>query len=296
LSEFLELEEFDQQAGSPGEELPGTTRETIATRSNGQKFPAEISISMIRTFEGKQAMILVVDITERHEIEAMKRRFVAMVSHELKTPLTSVQNYLELLDKGTYGTLNEKGEKTLKKVDDNLNRLTNLIEELLDIERLEQGSLKLSKSIIDLEDIFDLAMENIRAASKNKEIEIKMPETNLKLLADRDRLVQVLINLLVNAIKFSGKGTIIEVGLVEGVESLTISVSDQGRGIPREFIDKIFERYQQVNLEDSVRHGGAGLGLAICKEIITLHGGKIGCDSEAGKGSRFWFELPNLHV
>ncbi|MBK9144645.1 MAG: PAS domain S-box protein [Candidatus Melainabacteria bacterium] len=271
--------------------LIGTNTEVRAHRFSGETFPAEIAASSIRTAEGRQIIFLVVDVTERHEVERMKRQFVAMVSHELRTPLTSVKNYLELMERGTYGTLNDRGRETLGRVEENLNRLTGLIEDLLDIEKLESGSMTLEMSQVELEDVLDLAMESVRAAAAKKDIEVVMPPTELVIKADRDKLVQVLTNLLANAIKFSDACKKVEVKIENSDVSVKVIVIDEGRGIPLAARKKIFERFQQIEQEDSRRYGGAGLGLAICKEIVTLHGGTIGVESTEGKGSRFWFEI-----
>lgn len=292
IDKWLELGTSFDTTQESMDSLIGTNREVRAHRASGETFPAEISASSIRTAEGRQIIVLIVDVTERHEVEAMKRQFVAMVSHELRTPLTSVKSYLELMELGTYGTLNDRGRETLGRVEENLNRLTGLIEDLLDIERLESGSMTLEITRVELEDVLDLAMESVRAAANKKDIEVIMPATEIVLQADRDKLVQVLTNLLANAIKFSDSGKHIEVKVDAADERVTVSVIDEGRGIPLAARKKIFERFQQVEQEDSRRYGGAGLGLAICKEIVTLHGGTIGVESTEGKGSRFWFEIP----
>jgi len=292
IDKWLELGTSFDTTQESMDSLIGTNREVRAHRASGETFPAEISASSIRTAEGRQIIVLIVDVTERHEVEAMKRQFVAMVSHELRTPLTSVKSYLELMELGTYGTLNDRGRETLGRVEENLNRLTGLIEDLLDIERLESGSMTLEITRVELEDVLDLAMESVRAAANKKDIEVILPATEIVLQADRDKLVQVLTNLLANAIKFSDSGKHIEVKVDAAGDRVTVSVIDEGRGIPLAARKKIFERFQQVEQEDSRRYGGAGLGLAICKEIVTLHGGTIGVESTEGKGSRFWFEIP----
>jgi PAS domain S-box-containing protein len=263
-------------------------RETAPVR----QITAEISVRKIDTNEGQRLLVLIVDVSERAEIERMKQQFVAVVSHELKTPLMAVQVYLELLETGAYGSLNETGAQKLKAVDDNVTRLTKLIKDLLDVERLESGTLSSRKRPINLNDIFENTKETVLPSADKSGIEVSFSEADIELNADPDRLVQVLVNLIANALKFSPQGSTVQVVAEDEEETVVVSVTDQGRGIPNEFREKIFERFQQVSLDDASKKGGAGLGLAICKSIIQQHEGTIAVDSEDGKGSRFWFRLP----
>jgi len=273
------------------------TEVTIANNHEGSSetkktLTAEISVRQIETTDGKRLVILIVDVSERAEIERMKQQFVAMVSHDLRTPLMAVQVYLELLENGTYGSLTETGTKKLKAVDDNLTRLTKLISDLLDVERLESGTLSSRKRPVNLDEIFDSSHESVQAAANKAEIKVTFRDADIELNADPDRIVQVLVNLITNALKFSPANSTISIDAQDEGESVLVSVTDQGRGIPKEFKEKIFERFQQVSLDDAARKGGAGLGLAICRSIIQQHEGEISVDSEEGKGSRFWFRLP----
>lgn len=269
-----------------------SAKEVTAIKAQGEEFPCEISASTISSPDGLRKVILVLDVSERHEVERMKQQFIAVVSHELKTPISSVQIYLDVLNDGKYGELNEKGKASLAKVSKNVERLTKLIEDLLVVERLESGAMTLKPELIEVQDFIDMAVESVRAKVSEKSIKLEFPEVDHKINGDLNRLVQVLVNLLSNAIKFSDNDSKIEITVKKSSSSLMISVVDQGRGIPLDKQSTIFEKYKQVSENDAIHHGGAGLGLAICKEIIELHGGTIGVESKEGSGSWFWFRLP----
>ncbi|MDZ4836651.1 MAG: ATP-binding protein [Candidatus Melainabacteria bacterium] len=259
---------------------------------DGDSITAEVSARMLDTNEGQRLLILIVDVSERAEVERMKQQFVAMVSHELKTPLMAVQVYLELLECGSYGTLNETGAEKLKAVENNVTRLTKLIKDLLDIERLESGTLSSRKRPCNLQEILDATRDSVMPSAEQSGINVTFPSVKISFNADPDRLVQVLVNLIANALKFSPEGSTVTVDAADEGDNVLISVTDEGRGIPRKFRKKIFERFQQVSVDDASRKGGAGLGLAICRSIVEQHSGEIAVESEEGKGSKFWMRLP----
>lgn len=271
----------------------GEIRELTAIRLDSQAFPTEISASTFATIDGENILVTVIDITEKHKLEQLKKQFVAMVSHELKTPITSVQNYFQLLEEGMYGSLSEQGSKRLPTIQRNLERLLDLVNELVFVEKLESKTLSLDKSDIEVQDLLDLAMENVRALAHKKGIDLDVEESQIIINGDLDRLVQVLINFISNAIKFSPDGSKIEVRCLIKGNNLKVTVQDWGRGIPEDQTGKVFEKYAQVSSQDAKVHGGLGLGLAICKNIVELHDGTIGVNSTEGKGSTFWFELPD---
>jgi PAS domain S-box-containing protein len=232
------------------------------------------------------------DITARKEIERMKQEFVAMVSHDLRTPLTSIQGYLTLLSTGMYGELNDQGTHNLKVADANITRLIGLINDLLDIEKMESGKLKMELGDVTLAEVFERSIGAVVGFAQQQKVSLMAQPTALHAFADGDRLVQVLVNLISNAIKFSPKDSTVTLSASDFADFVEITVSDQGRGIPAEFKSSIFERFQQVQASDAKVKGGSGLGLAICKAIVEGHSGTIGVDSEEGKGSRFWFRIP----
>lgn len=263
---------------------------------DGDTITAEVSAKLLDTYDGPRLLILIVDVSERAEVERMKQQFVAMVSHELKTPLMAVQVYLELLECGTYGTLNETGAEKLKAVDNNVMRLTKLIKDLLDIERLESGTLSSRKRLVNLKEIFDATRETVLPSAEKNGITVSFQSVDIPFNADPDRLIQVLVNLIANALKFSPEGSTVSIEATDEGDNVLISVSDQGRGIPKKFLKKIFERFQQVSIDDASKKGGAGLGLAICRTIVEQHEGEIAVESEEGKGSKFWMRLPKGEV
>ncbi len=265
---------------------------TSSVGVHGDTITAEVSARMLDTTDGQRLLILIVDVSERAEVERMKQQFVAMVSHELKTPLMAVQVYLELLETGAYGTLNETGSQKLKAVDDNVTRLTKLIKDLLDIERLESGTLSSRKRPVNLREILDATRDTVLPAAEKSGINVTFQKVDIRFNADPDRLVQVLVNLIANALKFSPEGSTVRVEATDEGKDVVVSVTDEGRGIPKKFRKKIFERFQQVSVDDATRKGGAGLGLAICRSIVEQHGGEIAVESEEGKGSKFWMRLP----
>lgn len=226
------------------------------------------------------------------EAARRKQELVAMVSHDLRTPLTSVQASLTLLGAGALGGLSEKAQKEVNVAENNTTRLINLINDLLDIEKMEAGKLKMSPQMTPLMPILERSYEGVDAFAGQHDITVEMPNTSLTVYADGDRIVQVLVNLLSNAIKFSPPDTFVSVTVEQQDNWVEVRITDRGRGIPPAHITSIFQRFQQVEAADGKRARGTGLGLAICKAIIEGHGGTIGVESQEGHGSQFWLKLP----
>lgn len=233
------------------------------------------------------------DIKAQRELERIKQEFISMVSHDLRSPLQSIGITLNLMNEEHYGSINSLGKKHVQAALECSDRLINLVNELIDVEAMETGSLNLQVSPTPIADIFQHAVFSVRGLADDKDIEVKAEDSNLYVDCDPDRIVQVIVNLVSNALKFSPEGSLITLAAAECTESaVKISVKDQGRGVPAQLRDTIFDRFKQVDRKDRTEKGGAGLGLAICKSIVEAHAGKIGVESEEGKGSTFWFTLP----
>jgi signal transduction histidine kinase len=226
------------------------------------------------------------------EADRLKKEFVGIISHELRTPLTSIQALLTLLDAGVLGDLPDKSKKRIRGAEADVERLIRLIGELLDIEKMESGRLDMLFAEVKLDNVISRAVSSVRMIAEKRELSITYPESDEMLVADGDRLVQVLVNLMSNSIKFSPQGSSIDITLASRLNEIEFRVTDHGRGIPEEFRTSIFDRYKQVEIGDSKQKGGTGLGLAICKAIVEQHGGTIGVDSKMNVGSTFWFRIP----
>lgn len=228
---------------------------------------------------------------EREEIERLKQDFIAMVSHDLRTPLNAVQGTLTLIADGVYGALSESGVRKAKVAEESIGRLANLANELLDLERLESKKLPIELKPTRLQQAISKSIDSIHGFAEYKQITIRSADTDAVVLADEERLIQVIVNLLSNAIKFSNDGGSVDVTVKDQHEEIEVRITDQGRGVPAPLQDAIFDRFRQVERVDTDNERGMGLGLAICKAIIVDHNGSIGCDSESGKGCSFWFRL-----
>jgi len=268
----------------------GSFTNRIVTESGEER---DCEWSVVWSTEEKSLMCVVHDITERKQIDQMKRDFVAMVSHDLRTPLTSIQMVHSLLAAGAYGDLNEDGKESVEGAQECCDRLITLVNDLLDLERMESGRMDLSLDSVPLSEIIKPAVSMVANAMKQKNIELLL-ETSIDstVRADKERMIQVLINLVANAVKFSPDNSVIQISTKSDNEFAFIKVKDEGRGVPENMRSSIFERFKQVKKSDSKDRKGSGLGLAISKAIVELHGGQIGVESEEGKGSTFFFSLP----
>jgi PAS domain S-box-containing protein len=288
--------------------------EARAIRKDGTVFDKQIV--MVKAYDQQQQFsgnyCFVKDISERREIERMKDEFVSIVSHELRTPLTSISAALDLLAGGVLQNQPEDAQQMLSIAANNTDRLVRLINDILDIERIESGKIVMTKQVCNAADLMNQAVEAIQDIAEKAEITLSVSPLNVQLWADPDRIIQVLTNLLSNAIKFSPPGSTIWLRAEmrdrsdgETLSSLPCSsafasyvlftVQDQGRGIPSDKLESIFERFQQVDASDSRRKGGTGLGLAICRSILQQHDGRIWAESTLGMGSTFYFTLPVLN-
>ncbi|TPX28939.1 PAS domain S-box protein [Cylindrospermopsis raciborskii] len=235
------------------------------------------------------------DISERHEVEQLKNEFVSVVSHEVRTPLTAIKGALEILATGILVDEPQEAEQMLKIAVSNSERLLRLVNNILNLEMLDSGKMRLNLELCDINIMVQQAMETVRPIAQQKSIEISysaLDVPNTEILADEETIVQVLTNLLSNSIKFSHAGTKVEIYATMGDKEIIVAVKDYGKGIPSYKLETIFERFEQVDISDSRQKGGTGLGLAICKNIVEKHQGKIWVESILGSGSTFYFTLP----
>jgi len=269
--------------------------ERMAKRSDGEEFPVELTITDFKTDEQQLYLVIVIDVSERQEIARLKQEFVAMVSHELRSPLTSLRAFLSLLGEGVYGQLAEPGPRKLGLIEQSVTRLINLINDLLNVEKMQTGHMQLNIEDVQAGDIVELSIESMRPFAAEHTVEIEQDVQPVVFKADKDRLVQVLVNLLSNAIKYSPGGGLVSLVVRNHSSQVEFTVTDRGKGIPAGHHEAVFEKFHQVDAKDARQKGGTGLGLSISKAIVELHGGHIGLTSEEGKGSSFWFRIPCDH-
>lgn len=312
----------------------------IFRRRDGSNFPVEyVSTPILHSptemaFGGTKsptkseilaAVIAFRDITERQMVERMKDEFISVVSHELRTPLTSIHGSLGILASGLLSTQPEKSQRLLEIAVDSTERLVRLINDILDVERIESGKVTMAKIACNAADLMAQAADTMQAIADKAGVTICISTVAAQLWADPDRIIQTLTNLLSNAIKFSSRGDTVWLvaeiytgGEVKSnsdpefrtdaaptfspahpltrcpvnMKQILFQVKDQGRGIPADKLETIFERFQQVDVSDARNSEGTGLGLAICRSIVQQHGGQIWVESTLGIGSTFFFTLP----
>ncbi len=245
------------------------------------------------------------DISDRKAIERMKDEFLSVVSHELRTPLTSIHSSLKILATGKLGNLSHQGERMLKIADEQTERLVHLVNNVLDLQRIQSGKINMNKQACQTKELMVEAVQAMKNLAQEQGIQLSFKPNDLIVWADRDYIVQTLTNLVSNAIKFSpSKSTVMLSASIspqknrtckhQPISYITFAVRDRGQGIPQDRLETIFERFQQVDSSDSRKKGGTGLGLAICRQIVEGHGGQIWAESCLENGSTFYFTLPEL--
>ncbi len=253
----------------------------------------ELSAAPIRELgERTGAVIVFRDVTRTRRLERIRRDFVANVSHELRTPLTSIHGYAETL--AARLDSNETYGKFVQAILRNSERLTSLVNDLLDLSRIERPDFRLEQREDDLKSVIQSNTESYQRAALQKDIGLVFEPGDFthRLMFDRNRIEQVLTNLLDNAVKYTPAGGKVTVTTSRDAAELTVNVADTGPGIPDADRTRVFERFYRVDKHRSREMGGTGLGLAIVKHIVALHNGRVGVESTEGQGSRFWFTLP----
>ncbi len=254
----------------------------------------ECRMAPLRSTEGSNRLLGTIrDVEEERHLLQMQSDFVSTVSHELRTPLTSIFGALKLLDAGRLGVLPEGAAGLVKLATNNSARLAELVDDLLDIQKLDAGQVQLKAVSVDLGRVVRESIEAVQAFADEREVRLQteMPTEAIDLRGDRNRLIQVLVNLLSNAVKFSPRDAVVTIRVESDWDKARVSVVDHGRGIHPRFQPQVFDRFAQAGNTEETGVKGTGLGLAICKAIIELHDGEIGFDSALGKGTTFWFEL-----
>jgi signal transduction histidine kinase len=234
------------------------------------------------------------DITRYHRVERLRTQFVALVSHELRTPLTSIRGALGLVASGRLGSLPSGGQEMLDIALRNTERLGRLLDDILDLERMDSGQLAMATQPCSARGLADQAANAMRPMAEQAAVRLQVAGPDATVLADPGRVVQAITNLLGNAIKFSPPDATVWVAAESRRREVLVRVKDQGRGIPPDKLETIFGRFEQVDSSDARDQGGSGLGLAICRSIIEQHGGRIWVESTLGEGSTFSFTLPLL--
>ncbi len=270
-----------------------TAGEDTFYRADGDSFRVDYNVTPILDHGRLTGSVFSFrDISQRYALDRLKDEFVSTVSHELRTPLTAIRGALGLLSSGSLGHVNDKSSNLLRIALSNSERLVRLINDILDLERIQSGREPFTFRPVQLADIVRQAIEGMQPVADAAGVQLIHDPTQVEIAADADRLLQVLTNLLSNAIKFSPPNSTVSVLLRPDVSGVTISVVDAGRGIPADKLEVIFGRFQQVDASDSRQKGGTGLGLAICRTIVQQHSGRIWAERNSVSGSTFRVFLP----
>ncbi len=290
----------------PAQDLITSQKEFVITFNRGthDEMILHASFSLIKRITGfvSGSVCVLHDVTEQQKNEDSQKQFVSNVSHELRTPLTSLRAYIETLNEGAWKDP-EVAPKFLEVTQEETERMIRMVNELLSLSRMDRGVVKMDLELVNLTDFMAHILNRFDMIVKNEEKEGKQPKKKytikrelgtqaLWVEIDTDKMMQVIDNIMNNAIKYSPDGGVITVRLTPNQNHVILSISDQGLGIPRKDLGKIFDRFYRVDKARSRAQGGTGLGLAISKEIVEAHHGKIWADSSEGHGSTFYISLP----
>ena len=270
--------------------------ERIVINRHGVEFPIEMTAALAGGSDGVFFAVFLHDISGRKKVERMKSEFVSTVSHELRTPLTSIRASLAMLDEGMAGELPPDVAQLVSVANESSERLVRMVNDVLDLQKIEAGGMQFERRPQLLLPVAEHALDSMQGYAAQLGVQLRLdcsePARDLAAAIDRDRLVQVLTNLLSNAVKFSPRDGTVTLELAEHGDCARLAVHDQGAGIPPEFQGRVFQRFAQADGADTRQKGGTGLGLSITKSLVEEHGGRIGFETAAGKGTTFIVDLP----
>jgi len=266
---------------------------TIVNRY-GRKIAAEMSIFPIEFHQQRTYCAFVQDITTRKDAEQKVKEFYALVSHELRTPLTCIRGALGLIEGGLVGEIPPEAADMVKLARESSDKLGNLVNDILDLKKIETGKFELQIEQLDLSLLLKESGQALNCMAQQYGVSLlcEGSQTGAFVRADRLRLLQILANLISNGIKYSPEGAVLKVELVKTAGYWRIEVKDRGPGITPENLSKLFDKFKQLENSDNKPRSGTGLGLAIAKSLVEQHGGHIGVYSKVGEGSTFWFDMP----
>lgn len=272
-----------------------TDQPYLLFRHRGRQVYLRPRLSVIPSTHGRQGVVLVLqDVTQFKELDKMKSDFMAAVSHEFRTPLTSINMGVDILRQGLLGPLTGQQEELLEGSKHDCERLTKLVRELLQLSKLESGKIAMREEIVDIQKVIESAIQPLRLPFREKGVELRiLPGGTLPpLVGDEQQFSWVISNLINNALRYTDSGGVVEVATCRDGENVLIRVKDTGRGIAPEHLSKIFDKFVQIKQSRDNTPGSVGLGLAIAKEIVEMYGGKIWAESTPNAGSTFSFRLP----
>jgi PAS domain S-box-containing protein len=286
---------LDHHIATGEKKVIGIGREVTGRRKDGTTFPMELAVSAVEIDGIRHFVGITRDITERKHIEQMQKEFISTVSHELRTPLTSIRGSLNLILAGVAGELPEEALSLLRIANSNSERLSHLIDDILDMEKISAGKMPFNNKVMNLIPVVQKAIDSNRgyADQLNVRFELKTSHDDTVMVRiDEKRMAQIMSNLLSNAAKYSPANDQVEITVTASEETVRISVHDHGKGIPEEFKSRIFSKFAQADSSDTRQQGGTGLGLSITRSIVATLGGSIGFDSSEGRGTTFYVDLP----
>ncbi len=279
----------DEQINKSFESILGNQFE-LRLKSIEEKI-VETSWSTFYSQQDKSLFCVVADVTERKNIERLKQDFIGMISHDLRTPLMSIASSISLVQSGALGNCSESVMRDLHGTEKTVDRLIAMINDLLDFEKMEAGKMQFVMAPVVIDDVIAEAFREVQTLASTKAVRLEVEGESSVVMGDQEKLIQLLINLLGNAIRYSPEGAPVTVQCQKKYNAVEVSVKDEGPGVPEGFHESVFAPFESAPGAKQTSEGGTGLGLAICKLIIEGHNGEIGVRNRAGRGSEFWFTV-----